>query len=133
MFATALKPMIEPLRELVAATQAEVERGHALGREVKYEAFEGNLTERLAAVERGAHESSLSALDVDAPKILIGGELHVRVIRDKSTYMSQAGGVPSFDRSTVASGTATARRSIRSLFAPARSTASGCPAGSSRF
>lgn len=89
----ALKPMFEPLRQLVATTQAQVERGGGRGRAAAYEAFECRVTERLAAVERAAHEVSLSALDVDAPRILIGGELHVRVIRDSTTYMTQAGGV----------------------------------------
>ena len=89
-----LKPMFEPLRDLVAEVQAQVDRGRALGREAQYGSFEGRLVEKLAAVERGGHEASLAALDVDAPQILINGELHVRVVRDQTTYMSQAGGVP---------------------------------------
>lgn len=55
----ALKPMFEPLRALVAETQAQVERGRALGREAQYEAFEGRLVDKLAAVERGAHQTRL--------------------------------------------------------------------------
>lgn len=90
----ALKPMFEPLRALVAETQAQVERGRALGREAQYEAFEGRLVDKLAAVERGAHQSTLSAHDVDLPQIVINGVLHVRVVRDQTTYMSQAGEVP---------------------------------------
>jgi hypothetical protein len=90
----ALKPMFEPLRDLLRETRAQVERGRALGREAQYESFEGRLVEKLAAVERGAHQATLSALDVDAPQIVINGEAHVRVLRDQTTYMSQAGGVP---------------------------------------
>jgi hypothetical protein len=90
----ALKPMFEPLRELLAEARTQVARGQELGREGQYESFEGRLTERLSAVERGAHQATLSALDVDAPQILINGELHVRVVRDQTTYMSQAGEVP---------------------------------------
>lgn len=90
----ALKPMFEPLRELLAEVRAQVERGRALTREGPYESFEGRLTDKLASVERGAHQATLSALDVDAPQILINGELHVRVVRDQTTYMSQAGEVP---------------------------------------
>jgi len=89
-----LKSMFEPLREVIAETHAQVERGRALGCEVQYEAFEGRVAEKLAAVERGAHEAALSALDVDAPQLLINGELHVRVVRGATTYMSQVGGVP---------------------------------------
>jgi hypothetical protein len=89
-----LKPMFEPLRELLAEAQAQVDRGRALGRETQYESFEGRLVDKLASVERAAHEAALSALDVDAPRLLINGELHARVVRDKTTYMSQAGEVP---------------------------------------
>ena len=89
-----LKPMFEPLRDLLKETEAQVERGRMLGREAEYESFEGRLVEKLAAVERGSHQATLSAMDVDAPQIVINGELHVRVLRDQTTYMSQAGGVP---------------------------------------
>jgi len=90
----ALKAMIDPLRDLFAEVQAQVERCRALGRDARYEAFEGYLVEKLAAVERSVHQAALSALDVDAPQIVINGELHVRVVRDRTTYMSQAGSVP---------------------------------------
>jgi hypothetical protein len=90
----ALKPMLGPLRELVSEVQAQVERSRRPGGEARYEAFEHRLTERTAAVERGAHEVTLSALDVDAPKIVINGELHARVLRDAATFMSQPGEVP---------------------------------------
>jgi hypothetical protein len=89
----ALKTMFEPLRQLVETAAAQVERGGRLGRAAQYEAFEARVMERLAAVERGAHEAALSALDVNAARILIGGELHVRVLRDGTTFMTQAGGV----------------------------------------
>jgi hypothetical protein len=55
---------------------------------------ERRLVEKLAADEQGAHEATLSALDVDAEQILIKGELHVHALRDRTTYNSQAGGVP---------------------------------------
>lgn len=90
----ALKPMFEPLRDLLAEAQAQVDRAHALGREAQYESFEGRLVEKTAAVERAAHEATLSALDVDAAQLMINGVLHVRVVRDQTTYMTQAGGVP---------------------------------------
>lgn len=89
----ALKPMFEPLRDLLKEAQAQVDRGRVLGREAQYESFEERLVEKLAAVERGAHQATLAALDVDAPQISLNGELHVRVVRDQTTYMSQAGEV----------------------------------------
>ena len=90
----ALKPMFEPLRELVVTTAEQVDRCNALGRQPKYEAFEGEVAAKLAAVERGAHEAALSALDVDAPHIWLKGQLHVKVVRSATTFHSQAGDVP---------------------------------------
>lgn len=90
----ALKPMIEPLRDLLAEAMAQVERARVLGREAQYESFEGGLVEKTGAVERAAHEATLSALDVDTAQLMINGVLHVRVVRDQTTYMTQAGGVP---------------------------------------
>jgi hypothetical protein len=90
---TALKPMLEPLRKLVSAVQRQVERSQAGSRDVKYEGFEETLSGAVALVERSAHEVTLSALDVDAPKILINGQLHTRVLRDAATFMSQPGEV----------------------------------------
>jgi len=89
----ALKSMFEPLRAVVSEARRQVERGRALGRAPEYEAFEDRLASALGAVERAAHRAGLSALDVDAPRILIDGELHVRVVRDETTYRSQAGEV----------------------------------------
>ena len=89
----ALKTMLEPLRELLSEVQAQVEESRVPGRQVKYEAFELRLADKVGAVERGGHQAALSALDVDAPKIVINGELHARVLRESVTFMSQPGEV----------------------------------------
>jgi hypothetical protein len=89
-----LKSMFAPLQKLLVDVDAQVSRGQASSREAQYERFEVRLTERLAEVERAAHEATLSALDINAPRLLINGELHVRVLRDQTTFMTQAGGVP---------------------------------------
>src|SRR5688572_28162243 len=88
-----LKSMFAPLQKLLVEVDAQVSRGRGSGRDSQYERFEVQLTERLAEVERAAHEVTLSALDIDAPRLLINGELHVRVLRDQTTFMTQAGGV----------------------------------------
>ena len=90
----ALKTMFEPLRDLVVTTTEQIERCKALSREPKYEVSEGEVAAKLAAVERGAHEAALSALDVDAAHIQINGELHVNIVRSATTFHSQAGDVP---------------------------------------
>ena len=87
-----LKSMFAPLKDLIAIAADQVER--ASGGQVKYESFEQRLAEKTAAVERSAHEATLSALDVDAPKVLINGELHARVGRHETTFMTQPGPVP---------------------------------------
>jgi hypothetical protein len=89
-----LKTIVQPLRDLIAEARAQIERGRASGREAQYESFEGRLVAKMAAVERAAHEAALGALDVDAPQIVINGELHNRAVRDQTTFMTQAGGVP---------------------------------------
>ena len=53
--------------------------------------FEQRLAEKSAAVERSAHQTTLSALDVDARKVLINGVLHARVGRYEPTFMAQPG------------------------------------------
>ena len=74
--------MFAPLEELVACAAAQVERAGGRG-QAQYESFQERLAEKAAAVERSAHVATLSALDVDAPKILINGELHAcRPARD---------------------------------------------------
>jgi len=88
----ALKGMVPALEAVVAEARAQVESGRT-GGPVAYEAFEGRLREKVAAVERGAHEAVLSALVVDAPKVLLNGVLHARVGKYETTYMTQAGGV----------------------------------------
>lgn len=89
-----LKPMLEPLRELIAETQAQIARAKAPGHALQYEAFEQRLAEKTGAVERSAHQATLSALDVDAPQIMINGELHTRVVRSETTFKTPTGGTP---------------------------------------
>jgi len=88
-----LKSMCTPVKELIACAAKMVEKARG-GGEFPYESFETRLAEKTAAVERSAHEATLSALDVDAPKILLNGELHARVGRYETTFMTQPGPVP---------------------------------------
>jgi hypothetical protein len=87
-----LKGMVPALEAVVAEARAQVESGRT-GGPVDYEAFEGRLREKVAAVERSVHDVALSALAIDAPKVLINGVLHARAGRYETTYMTQAGGV----------------------------------------
>lgn len=89
-----LNVMVPALQELVDTAMEQVQRGK-LGGAPNYGSFERVLGEKLFEVERRAHEASLSALDVNAPKVVINGRLHARVLENvETTFMSQAGEVP---------------------------------------
>jgi len=89
----ALKTLVPALKEMLAEVHAQVQRG-AVGGPVNYGAFEHALRERTAVLESAAHEVSLAALDVDAPKVRINDVVHARVGRHATTFMAQAGEVP---------------------------------------
>ena len=44
-------------------------------------------------VERESHRALLQALDIDAPRVVIDGKLHRRVLREDSTYHCMAGDI----------------------------------------
>jgi hypothetical protein len=86
--------MVPALQELVESAKAQVDRGK-LGGAVDYGSFERSLCEKLNEVERRAHEAALTALDFNAPAVLVGGRRYTRVLEDVvATFMSQAGGIP---------------------------------------
>ena len=85
-----LKGMQEPLQALMDEASKQIDRARR-GRRMDYERFESLVAERVAAVDRGIHAVCLAALDVDAPGILIDGELFRRVGRHPATYRAGAG------------------------------------------
>jgi len=99
----AKKLVIEVPDELEAmgeAFQAMVDRvvaanrsaaGH--GRAVDYAPLEREIGVLSRAVERGAHEAMLQALDIDAPRVSIDGQTWARVGRYPGTYYAKAGEV----------------------------------------
>ena len=68
-------------------------RAAAGGRAVDYGAVEVDVAGKVAAIERAVHERVLGALDVDQPRVRIGGREHVRVGRHEATYHTLAGDV----------------------------------------
>ncbi len=64
------------------------------GQAVNYADTERTIAERTAAIERAAHAETLRALDVDAPRIRVRGELFARLGREARVYHSMAGDVP---------------------------------------
>ncbi len=90
----ALKCMIPSLSELLEEVRAQVERSAGLSPTTSYEKYEANLRARLCEVGCAAHEATLSALDVDEPRVWIDGKEHVRVGRHETTFKSQSGEAP---------------------------------------
>jgi hypothetical protein len=85
-----LNGMVPALRGVVSTVMTQVERGRT-GGAVDYGAFQREVAEKLGAVERSADEAALSALDVNAPRILIDKVLHGQVVRSATRFMGLAG------------------------------------------
>ena len=86
------KPLADAVQQLVASVDRAHHRASG-GRAVDYAQIERDIGERTAAVERAAHQSVLTALDVDAPTVVIDGRVHTRVHRAEGRYYTLAGDV----------------------------------------
>jgi hypothetical protein len=88
-----LKPMIPAIEKLLKDVDARCARS-ADGRTFDSSAFEALVREDASAIELGAMTITLASLDVDAPHVMIGGELHSRVVRHETTFHTQVGDAP---------------------------------------
>jgi len=86
------KPLADAVANLVTTVERAAERA-AGGRAVDYAGLEREVGARTAAVERAVHHRVLTALDVDAPTVLIDGQPHTRVHRVDGRYYTLAGDV----------------------------------------
>jgi hypothetical protein len=87
----------KPLADAVAQMVASVERAQRRaggGRAVDYAPVEREIGAQTAAVERAAHQGILARLDVDAPTVVIDGQVHTRVHRTEGRYYTLAGEIP---------------------------------------
>lgn len=75
----------------VSATVEEFARSEGTG--IEYEALEERIAEEIAGIERAAHQFILQSWDLDAPRVLIGGEPFVRAGHSDATYHTLAGDV----------------------------------------
>lgn len=81
----AFKQLLERVRERRKAA--------AGGSEGDYGQVEQELSQGAAALERAAHEAVLSALDIDAPQVVVAGQAYRRVLRSIGSYYTMAGAV----------------------------------------
>lgn len=88
-----LKGLEAPIRAIAETVQRRVRAARGDGRSVDYARVEADLAEQAAAIERAAHGVTLQALDIDEPFLMIGGQLHRRVVRTPGTFRSMAGPV----------------------------------------
>jgi hypothetical protein len=86
------QPMVDAFAELLKKVR-EQRAAMADGKAVKYEQTEQEVAQGTAAVERAAHAVLLSALDIDAPQVVVGGQAHRRVLRTIGSYYTMAGPV----------------------------------------
>lgn len=86
------KALAEAVQDLVRSLERAVQRG-AGGRALDYAQVEREIGARTAAIERATHERLLAALDVDAPAVVIDGQVHTRVHRVEGRYYTLAGDV----------------------------------------
>jgi hypothetical protein len=84
-FGKAIQAMVD---EAVASM-----RSMGDGRAIDYAGVEEKVGEQARAVERGVHEALLGRLDVDAPRVVIGGKAHAKVGRGPAPYYTKAGEV----------------------------------------
>ena len=87
-----LKSLETPIRELLTRVAAAV-RSAGVGKAVSYSEIEHDIAAKTAAVEVGAHEVVLGALEIDSERIRVGGERYTRVGRFPATYRTLAGPV----------------------------------------
>ena len=60
---------------------------------IDYAQVETEVAQGVACIERRAHATVLSALDIDAPEVLVGGRRYRRVHRCRGSYYKMAGPV----------------------------------------
>lgn len=80
------------LNELLSVVNAQFDRARGRG-PAHYATFETDLATAVHRIECTVHAAMLAALDIDAPRLVINAQEHVRVIRAATTFYTQAGGV----------------------------------------
>lgn len=84
--------LVVAVQQLVALVEQLQQRSSG-GKAINYAKIERDIGAATAAVERAAHHNLLAGLEVDAEKVVIGGELYTRVERCEGPYHTMAGSV----------------------------------------
>jgi hypothetical protein len=86
------KDLVGPIQDMITAMRTAQQSGHGT-RAVDYASVEATVGAHAAAIERAAHAGILQTLEVDAPKLVIGGETYSRIDHALGTYRTMAGAV----------------------------------------
>jgi hypothetical protein len=84
--------LADAVERLMAGTTRATPRASGV-RAVDHAQIERDVGERAAEVERAAHGRILTAIDVDAPSVVIDGRVHTRVHHVEGRYYTLAGDV----------------------------------------
>jgi hypothetical protein len=84
--------LVLAVQQLVALIE-QLQQRSSSGKPIDYAKIERDIGAATASVERAAHEGLLASLDVDAEKVVIGGELYTRVERCDGPYHTMAGSI----------------------------------------
>ena len=87
-----LKPLADAVERLIEDV-IESTTANPGGRSVPYVETEKRFERRTADIERAAHAIALASLDVDVPRVSVGGKLYNRLGRSETSYFSAAGPV----------------------------------------
>ncbi len=87
-----LKSLLKPIVALIAAAQ-DAMRSAAGTHAFDYATTERVVEEHVAAIERATHAEVLASLDVDAPRVEVGGKTYRRAHRCAGDYFTMAGPV----------------------------------------
>lgn len=87
------KKLAQALKDAADRVTALGKRGGD-GKAVDYAEVEREVAAAAAEVERAAHHDLLAGLDVDAKRVVIGGDVYTRVQRCKGAYHTMAGSIP---------------------------------------
>ena len=87
-----LKPLADAFELLLERVRKTV-KSNPDGRVVSYVNIEQAFEEQCAALERASHSVALASLDMDVPRVSIGGKVFNRLGRSEATYFSTAGPV----------------------------------------
>ena len=87
-----LKSLVEPIRALIRAA-GKARKAARGGSAIDYAEVERSMEEKAAAIERATHADILPALEVDAERVVIGGDTFTRIGRASGTYNTMTGPV----------------------------------------